>query len=73
MRVPWSARRTNQPSILKEMNPEYSLKGLILKRKIQYFGHLIQRINSLEKTLVLGKIEGREKGMTEDEMVGWHH
>ena len=60
MRVPWTARRSNQ-SILKETSPEYSLKGLILKRKIQYFGHLIQRINSLEKTLVLGKIEGRRR------------
>ena len=60
MRVPWTARRSNQ-SILKETSPEYSLKGLILKRKIQYFGHLIQRINSLEKTLVLGKIDGRRR------------
>ena len=60
MRVPWTARRSNQ-SILKETSPEYSLKGLILKQKIQYFGHLIQRINSLEKTLVLGKIDGRRR------------
>ena len=56
MRVPWTARRQNQ-SILKEINPEYSLKGLILK--LQYFGHLMQRTDSLEKTLMLGKIEGR--------------
>ena len=71
MRVPWTARRSNQ-SILKEINPEYSLEGL--KLKLQYFGHLMQRTNSLEKTLMLGKIEGRRKGgETEDEMVGWHH
>ena len=73
MRVPWTARRSNQ-SILKEINPEYSLEGLILKLKLQYFGHLMQRTDSLEKTLTLGKIEGkRNKGTTEDEMVGWHH
>ena len=53
-RVPWTARRSNQ-SILKEMNPEYSLEGLMLKLKLQYFGHLIQRANTLEKTLMLGK------------------
>ena len=70
MRVPWTARRTNQ-SILKKISPEYSLEGLMLKLKLQYFGHLIQRTDSLEKTLMLGKIEGRR--MTEDEMVGWHH
>ena len=58
MRVPWTARRTNQ-SILKEISPEYSLEGLMLKLKIQYFGHLMQRTDSLEKTLMLGKIEGR--------------
>ena len=57
-----------------EMCPEYSLEGLMLKQKLQYFGHLMQRTDSLEKTLVLGKIEGlRKKGLTEDEMVGWHH
>ena len=60
MRVPWTARRSNQ-SILKEINPEYSLEGLTLKLKLQYFGHLIQRVDSLEKTLMLGKIEGRRK------------
>ena len=58
MRVPWTARRSNQ-SILKEINPEYSLEGLMLKLKLQYFDHLIQRANSLEKTLMLEKIEGR--------------
>ena len=57
----------------KKFNPEYSLEGLMLKLKLQHFGHLMQRANSLEKTLTLGKIEGQEKGMTEDEMVGWHH
>ena len=67
MRVPWTARGSNQ-SILKEIGPEYSLEGLILKLKLQYFGHLMQRANS--KTLMLGKIEGKT---TEDEMVGWHH
>ena len=60
LRVPWTARRSNQ-SILKENNPEYSLEGLMLKLKLQYFGHLMQRINSLEKTLILGKIEGRRR------------
>ena len=60
MRVPWTARRSNQ-SILKETNPEYSLEGLMLKLKLQYFSHLMQRANSLEKTLMLGKIEGRRK------------
>ena len=60
MRVPWTARRSNQ-SILKEINPEYSLEGLMLKLKLQYFGHLMRRANSLEKTLMLGKIEGRRR------------
>ena len=73
MRVPWSARDSNQ-SILKEINPEYSLEGLMLKLKLQYFGHLMRRADSLEKTLMLGKIGGQqEKGKTEGEMVGWHH
>ena len=58
MRVPWTARRSNQ-SILKEISPEYSLKGLMLWLKLQYFGHLMQRTNSLEETLMLGKTEGR--------------
>ena len=61
MRVPWTARRCNQ-SILKETSPEYSLEGLMFKLKLQYFGHLIQRANSLEKTLMLGKIEDRRRG-----------
>ena len=70
MRVPWTVRRSNQ-SILKEINPEYSLEGLMLKLKLQYFVYLMQTADSLEKTLMLRKIE--EKGTTEDEMVGWHH
>ena len=60
MRIPWTVRRSNQ-SILKEINPEYSLEGLMLKLKLQYFGHLMQRIDSLEKTLILGKIEGGKR------------
>ena len=60
MRVPWTARRSNQ-SILKEISPEYSLEGLMLKLKLQYFGHLMRRTDSLEKTLMLGKIEGRRE------------
>ena len=61
MRVPWTPRRSNQ-SILKEINLEYSLEGLVLKLKFQYFGHLMQRSDSLEKTLTLGKIEGKREG-----------
>ena len=73
MRVPWAARRANQ-SILKEIYPEYSLEGLMLKLKLQHFGHLMRRTDSLEKPLMLGKIEGRKKrGTTEDEVVGRHH
>ena len=73
MRVPWTARKSNQP-ILKEISPEYSLEGLRLKLKLQYFGHLIRRTDSLKKIQMLGKIEGRRRtGMTEDEMVGWHY
>ena len=60
LRVPWTARRSNQ-SILKEINPEYSLEGLMLKLKFQYFSHVIQRANSLEKTLILGNIEDRRR------------
>ena len=60
LRVPWTARRSNQ-SILKEISPEYSLEGLMLKLKLQYFGHLMQRTDSFEKTLMLGKIEGRRR------------
>ena len=70
LRVPWTARRSNQ-SILKEISPKYSLEGLMLKLKLQYFGHLMRRADSLEKTLMLGKIEGG-RGTTEDEMIGWH-
>ena len=60
LRVPWTARRSNQ-SVLKEINPEYSLEGLMLKLKLQYFGHLMHRADSLEKTLMLGKTEGRRR------------
>ena len=73
MRVPWTARRSNQ-LILKQINPEYSLEGLMLKLKLQYFGHLMRRADSLEKTFDAGKDGGQEeKRATEDEMVGWHH
>ena len=72
LRVPWTERRSNQ-SILKEISPGCSLEGLMLKLKLPYFGHLMQRTNSFEKTPMLGKIEGRRRGTTEDEMVGWHH
>ena len=72
LRVPWTARRSNQ-SILKEINPEFSLAGMMQKLKLQYFGHLMRRTDSLEKTLMLGKIEGRRRRRTEDETVGWHH
>uniref|UniRef100_A0AC11ETT2 Uncharacterized protein n=1 Tax=Ovis aries TaxID=9940 RepID=A0AC11ETT2_SHEEP len=72
LRVHWTARRSNQ-SILKEISPGYSLKGLMLKLKLQYFGHLMRSADSFEKTLMLGKIEEEEKGTTEDELIGWHH
>ena len=81
LRVPWTARRSNQ-SILKEISPGCSLAGLMLKLKLQYFGHLMRKVDSLEKTLMLGGIgvrrrRGRlgqeEKGTTEDEMAGWRH
>ena len=73
LRAPWTARRSNQ-SFLKEISPEYSLEGLMLKLKLQCFGHLMRRVDSLEKTLSLGGIGDRgEKGTTEDEMAGWHH
>ena len=73
LRVPWTARRSKQ-SILKEISPGCSLKGLMLKLKLQYFGHLMRRVDSLEKTLMLGGNWGQEeKGTTEDEMAGWHH
>ena len=70
LRVPWTVRRSNQ-SILKEINPEYSLGGLMLKLKLQYFGYLMERANSLEKMLMLGKIEGkRRRGQ---QRMGWYH
>ena len=72
LRVPWTARRSNQ-SILKEISPEYSLQGLMLKLKLQYFGHLMVRTDSFEKTLMLGKIEGIRRREGYDEMIGWHH
>ena len=73
MRVPWTARRSNR-STLNEISPECSLEGLMLKLKLQYFGHLTGKADSFEKTLMLTKIAGRqEKEKTEDEMVGWHH
>ena len=71
--TPWTARRSNQ-SILKETSPGRSLEGLMLKLKLQYWGYLMRRVDSLEKTLMLGGIWGQEeKGTTEDEMTGWHH
>ena len=72
LRISWTARRSSQ-SVLKEISPEYSLEGLMFKLKLQYFGHLMRRTDSFEKTLMLGKIRQEEKGTTEDEMVGWHH
>ena len=73
LRVPWTARRSNQ-SILKEISPGCSLEKMMLKLKLQYFGHLMRRVDSLEKTLMLARIGGQEeKGTTEDKMAGWHH
>ena len=73
MRVPWTARRSNQ-SILKKINPEYSLEGLMVRLKLQHFGHLMRRFDSLEKTLMLGKTEGkRRRELAEDEIVRYHH
>ena len=72
LRVLWTARRSNQ-SVLKEISPEYSLEGLMLKLKLQYFGHLMQRVDSLEKTHAGRNWGQEEKGTTEDEMAGWHH
>ena len=71
LRVPWRARRSNQ-SILEEISPQYSLEGLMLKLKLQYFGHLMRRTDSLENTLIWERLK-EEKGMTEDEMAEWHH
>ena len=72
MRVPWAARKSNQ-SILKEINPEYSVKELMLKLKFQYFGHLMCRADSLEKTPMLGKIEDKRRRERDDGIVAWHH
>ena len=72
LRVPWTVRRSNQ-SILKEISPEYSLEGLMLRPKLQYFGYLMPRANSLEKTLMLEKIEGRRRRGQQRMRVGWHH
>ena len=73
MRVPWTARRSNQFT-LKEISPGCSLEGMMLKLNLQYFGHLMGRVDSLEKTLMLGGVGGQEeKGTTDDEMAGWHH
>ena len=72
MRVPWTARISNQ-TILKETGPEYSLEGLILKLKLQYFGHLMWQAHSLEKTLMLGRLKAKVEGAAEDEMVRWYH
>ena len=73
MRVPWTARKSNQ-FILNDISPGYSLEALMLKLKLQYFGYLMHiGTDSLETTLLLGNIEGRKKKATEDEMVGWHH
>ena len=72
MRVPWTTKRSNQSS-LKEINPEYSLEGPMLKLKLQYFGHLMQRANLLEKTLMLGQDRRQEEKGTTEKMIGWHH
>ena len=72
LRVPWTARRFNQ-FILKETSPGCSLEGLMLRLKLQYFNHLMQRVDSLEKTLMLGGIGGRKRTGRQDEMAGWHH
>ena len=72
LKVPWTARRSNQ-SILKEINPGISLEGIMLKLKLQYFGHLLGRVDSLEKTDAGRDWGQEEKGTTEDEMAGWHH
>ena len=72
LRVPWTARRSNQ-SILKEISPGRSLEGMMLRLKLQYFGHLMRRVDSLEKSLMLGGIGGRRRRGRQDEMAGWHH
>ena len=75
LRVPWTARRSNQSTLKKKkkISHEYSLEGLMLKLKLQLFAHLMGRTDSLEKTLMLGNIEGRKRRGSQDEMVGWHH
>ena len=72
LRVPWTVRRSNQ-SILKEINPGISLEGMMLELTLQYFGHLMRRVDSLEKTLLLEGLGAGVEGTTEDEMAGWHH
>ena len=72
LRLPWTAWRSNQ-LIVKEISPEYSLEGLVLKLRLQYFGHLMQRADSLEETLSWERLRAEGEGATEDEMVGWHH
>ena len=72
LRVPWTARRSNQ-SIVKEISPGISLEGMMLKLKLQYFGHLVWRVDSLERTMMLGGIGGRTRRGRQDEMAGWHH
>ena len=72
LRVSWTARRSNQP-ILKEISPEYSLEELMLNLKLQYFDYLMQRTDSMEKILMLGKTEARRRRGQKDEMFGWHH
>ena len=72
LRVPWTARRSN-PSILKEISPGITLEGMMLRLKLQYIGHLMRRVDSLERTLMLESWGQEEKGTTEDEMAGWHH
>ena len=72
LRVPWTAKRSNQ-SVLKEISPGYFLEGMMLKLKLQYFGHVMRRVDSLEKTLMLGRIGGRRRRGRQDEMAGWHH
>ena len=73
LRVPWTVSRSNQSILKKKIHPEYSLEGLMLKLKLQLFAHLMGRTDSLEKTLMLGNIEGRKRRGSQDEMVGWHH
>ena len=72
LRVPWIARRSSQ-SILKKISPGFSLEGVMLKLKLQYFGHLMQRVDSLEKILMLGRIGARRRRGRQDEVAGWHH